>query len=211
MPMADGVTQVQAARWIGDIRAATWLAIGLNMLLRLALLGLLVAVVTAPPDDPRFAGKGIGLRTVLVVLPLSVGIGAYWLWRRQAHGARDAYPVWVDNLFLSSLVLDVAGNVFAWYNAYPWFSVIPHFHGAGASAVTLTSVFRVSVAAALAAANIGHILLEGQEYYADVFFGTDNVRGEADSVNDLLAGVAGTVLYVAVYLLLIRGRRRMGT
>ena len=45
-----------------------------------------------------------------------------------------------------------------------------------------------------------------QEYYTDVFFGTHNVRGVADTVNDLAAGLAGMAVYVGLYAL--RGQLR---
>lgn len=51
----------------------------------------------------------------------------------------------------------------------------------------------------MAVGNVGHILYEGWEYYADVIFGTDNVHGEADIINDLLVGAAASVIYVMAY------------
>ena len=51
---------------------------------------------------------------------------------------------------------------------------------------------------AVGAAQVGHIALEAQEYYSDVLFGLRNVRGTWDTVNDLLAGVAGSLAYAAL-------------
>jgi hypothetical protein len=48
---------------------------------------------------------------------------------------------------------------------------------------------------ALGVANTIHLGLEAQEYYTDVLFGTHNVRGVSDTVNDLAAGLTGTVAY----------------
>ena len=49
---------------------------------------------------------------------------------------------------------------------------------------------------AVGMANTIHVGLEAQEYYTDVLFGTHNVRGVSDTVNDLAAGLAGTGAYV---------------
>ena len=54
------------------------------------------------------------------------------------------------------------------------------------------------VLSAVGAAQIGHIALEAQEYYSDVLFGLRNVRGTWDTVNDLLAGAAGSLVYAGL-------------
>jgi hypothetical protein len=51
---------------------------------------------------------------------------------------------------------------------------------------------------ALGISNTIHVGLEAQEYYTDVLFGTHNVRGVSDTVNDLAAGLAGTLFYVLI-------------
>jgi hypothetical protein len=50
---------------------------------------------------------------------------------------------------------------------------------------------------AVGLAQLGHILLEAQEYYSDVWFGLRNVRGTWDTINDLLAGAGGSAGYAA--------------
>ena len=57
-------------------------------------------------------------------------------------------------------------------------------------------------------ANVIHMLLEAQEYYTDVFFGTHNVRGTFDVVNDLLVGVLGTIVYGLLYLYFFKRHQR---
>jgi hypothetical protein len=56
-------------------------------------------------------------------------------------------------------------------------------------------------------AQLAHIALEAQEYYSDVWFGLRNVRGTWDTVNDLLAGAAGSAVYAGM---LGEWRRRAG-
>ena len=58
---------------------------------------------------------------------------------------------------------------------------------------------------AVGVAQLAHIGLEAQEYYSDVWFGLRNVRGTWDTVNDLLAGAAGSMTY-AWLLSRLRGR-----
>ncbi len=179
------------------------LGLGLGVALRLSILYFL-AEVLLHPDDPRFAGKAIPIRNLVVVLTFSALVPVLFLvmpqrWRR--------YPAWLDDLYLSIFWLDMAGNSFDLYDRYSLFDLIPHFHGTGALAVTLRGV-GLSHLGAFGTANLIHMVLEAQEYYTDVFFGTHNVRGVSDTINDVLAGVGGTAVYgLARYAVERRGER----
>jgi hypothetical protein len=164
-----------------------------NAGLRLSLLAILGEALRQP-DDPRFRGKAIGKRG-LVMIPLSLVVPIKHAVRR---GRSRAYPVWTDNLWLSIFALDLAGNHFDLYERYRYFDALPHAHGTGAATVVAAELGDLPVLSAVGAAQIGHIALEAQEYYSDVAFGLRNVRGTWDTVNDLLAGAAGSLLYAAL-------------
>ena len=166
--------------------------LALNAALRVGITYFLVEVLRHP-DDPRFAGKAIPLRNLLVVGSLSLLFPALHLWRRPW----PRYPAWQDDLYLSIFWLDMAGNSFNLYNRWTYFDAIPHFHGTGALSAVLHGAFGLSAPRAIAGANLIHGLLEAQEYATDVFGGTHNVRGAWDTRNDVLAGLLGSVLYVA--------------
>jgi hypothetical protein len=173
-----------------------------NLGLRASMVGMTAAVVRAGPNDPRYRGKGIGSRMALVGLPSTLAIPALWLrWR-------GPYPVWMDNLYLSIVALDLAGNVFDLYDGYTHFDLIPHAHGGGAVTILAGWLLDVPMLSAIGVAQVGHILLEAQEYGSDVYLGTRNVRGTWDVFGDLLAGVVGSVAYAALYRSLIRGPGR---
>lgn len=178
--------------------AAAWLGRALNVGLRLGLVAMLVEVLRSVPDDPRFLDKGIGVRGVAVMMPASVLVPALWLWRR------GPYPVWMDNLYLSILVVDLGGNVFGLYNGYRHFDLVPHAHGGGSVTILTAWLFRLPVLSAVGVATVGHVLLEAQEYLSDVFLGTRNVRGSWDTIGDLLAGIVGSVGYGLAYLWFVR-------
>jgi hypothetical protein len=101
----------------------------------------------------------------------------------------------------------MAGNLLDLYDRYTYFDLIPHAHGTGAVTVVLSQLMPVGVLGATGIAQAAHILLEAQEYYSDVIFGLRNVRGPWDTINDLLAGLAGSAIYGAAYALF---RRRSG-
>jgi hypothetical protein len=164
----------------------------LNAALRVSL-GYFLIEVLRHPDDPRFAGKAIPLRNLIVVGALSALFPALYVWRRPW----PLYPWGPDNLYLSIFWLDMAGNSLNLYNRFTYFDTIPHGHGTGALASVLHQAFRLPALRAIGVANLIHALLEAQEYATDVFAGTHNVRGAWDSRNDLLAGALGTVLYLA--------------
>jgi hypothetical protein len=177
----------------------SWAKLGwvVNILIHLAMAYFMIEVFVVP-DDPRFAQKAIPIRNLLVVLvfwsvfPISQLV--FKKWRR--------YPVWIESLFLSIFLLDMAGNSFNLYDSYYYFDLIPHFYGPGAVAVVLASGFAISPLGAIGVAGIVHILLEAQEYYTDVWLGTVNVRGLSDTINDLLVGVCGSILFMLIYLYL---------
>jgi hypothetical protein len=162
-----------------------------NVLLR-ASIGYFLAEVLRNPDDPRFAGKAIPIRNLIIVGGLSLLFPALHVVRRRWR----RYPVWTDNLWLSLFWLDMAGNSFDLYDRYTHFDLIPHFHGTGASAVALQRGFGLTRGRAFAIATALHSALEAQEYATDVFFGTHNVRGWWDSVGDLAAGFLGALAYL---------------
>ena len=168
-------------------------------MLRLGILGVLAEALLRR-HDPRYEGKAIGTRG-MVMIPLSVVVPL-------VHALRPGqrrYPIWTDNLWLSIFALDLAGNHFDLYDRYRYFDAIPHAHGTGAVTVVVAELLDLPPLSAVGVAQLAHIGLEAQEYYSDVFFGLRNVRGTWDTVNDLLAGAAGSMAYA---WLLSRLRRR---
>lgn len=181
-----------------------------NIALRLTLLYFLGEVLLLP-DDPRFAGKAIPIRNLIIVVTFSLLLPfIYWLmkkWSGYPFKKWQKYPWWLDNLYLSIFWLDMAGNSFNLYDTYPHFNLIPHFHGAGAIAVIFFGAFGISGLASVGLATIIHVLLEAQEYYTDVFAGTHNVGDISDTINDLLAGILGSLIYLAIFLWFRRQRK----
>jgi hypothetical protein len=173
-----------------DVAVTTRVGLLLNVLLRLSI-GYFLAEVIVRPNDPRFAGKAIPLRNLIVVGGLSLLFPTLHVLTRRW----PSYPIWSDNLYLSIFWLDMAGNSLDLYDRFYYFDLVPHFHGTGAFATVVQRAFGFPALSALGLANAVHVLLEAQEYYTDVLFGTHNVRGVGDTVNDLLAGLAGTAVY----------------
>ncbi|HEX2141871.1 MAG TPA: hypothetical protein VHK28_06285 [Candidatus Limnocylindria bacterium] len=173
-----------------------------NLALRAVILAILVEA-RRHPSDPRYAGKAIGTRG-LVMIPMSLLVPLAHALRRR-HGR---YPVWTDNLWLSVHALDLAGNHFDLYDRYRHFDAIPHAHGTGAGTVVVAELLDMPAWSAVGLAQVGHIGLEAQEYYSDVWFGLRNVRGAWDTINDLLAGAAGSLAYAGALSLWRRGRAR---
>lgn len=177
------------------MRALGWLV---NAALRAWIVGVIVEAIRRP-EDPRYRGKAIGTRGS-VMIPASL---LFPLAQLQPGRRRRPYPLGTDTLYLSLFALDLAGNHFDLYDRYRYFDAIPHAHGTGAFTVAAAELLDLSPLSAVGVAQVGHILLEAQEYYSDVLFDLRNVRGTWDTVNDLLAGAAGSLAYAAVL-----GRRR---
>ena len=167
--------------------------------LRVGMAAMVRQVLRAGPDDLRFVAKGIGPRAAVLVPAVSVAVPVVWLVSR-----RGPYPVWVDDLLLSIVAFDLAGNVFDLYDRYLHFDLLPHAHGTGALTVIIAGATGLPTARAAAFATAGHTLLEVQEIASDVLFGYRNVRGWWDTAGDLAAGAVGTVVYGLAYEHLIR-------
>ena len=166
-----------------------------NIAIRLSILYFLGEVFLFP-DDPRFAGKAIPIRNLIIVLTFSLLFPFFHFIKKRWK----KYPVWFDNLYLSLFWLDMAGNSFNLYDSYYYFDLLPHFHGIGAVAAVLYGAFAFGALSSLGLANIIHVLLEAQEYYTDVFLKTHNVRGVFDPINDLMVGILGAFLYISLII-----------
>ncbi len=178
-----------------DVRAwngGTVLGLGLNLGMRLVIVGV-VGHALLHKDDPRYAGKAIGTRG-LTLVAASLLVPALQLTTRRG----ERYPLATDSLYLSIFALDLAGNYADLYDRYKYFDALPHFHGTGAATVVLAILLRRPLLAGVGVAQLIHVGLEAQEYYSDVFFGLRNVRGTWDTVNDLLAGAAGSLVYAGI-------------
>jgi hypothetical protein len=182
------------------------LGIALALGLRGALFAMLVDILRARPDDHRFVDKGLAPRFAAVGMPVTLVIPTAWLVRRitRRRPALDPYPVWMDDLLLSILALDMAGNVLDLYDRHRHFDLIPHGHGGGAATVLIAWSLRMPMRRAIVVHALGHALLEAQEYGSDVLFGTRNVRGWWDIAGDLGSGVAGSFAYAAGFEILVR-------
>jgi len=166
-----------------------------NLAIRLSILYFLGEVFLFP-DDPRFAGKAIPVRNLIIVLTFSLLFPFFYFIKKRWK----KYPFWFDNLYLSLFWLDMAGNSFNLYDTYYYFDLFPHFHGTGAVAAVFYGAFRFQALSALGMATIIHVLLEAQEYYTDVFLKTHNVREVSDTVNDLVVGILGAALYIGLII-----------
>ena len=175
---------------------------GLNLALRLVIAGV-VGHALLRRDDPRYAGKAIGERG-LVLVAASLVVPVLQLTTRRG----ERYPLATDNLYLSISALDLAGNFADLYDRHEHFDLIPHFHGTGAATVVIAILTRRSLRSAIGVTQLAHVGLEAQEYYSDVRFGLRNVRGKSDTVTDLLAGAAGSVVYAGIAHRRWHGRRQ---
>jgi hypothetical protein len=177
-----------------DERAGRRLATAVNLALRLSILYFTLEAVVAP-DDPRFDGKNLGARNLLILLGFSLLFPALQIARRRW----ERYPVWFDNLYLSMFWMDMLGNSLGLFDRYSHFDLWPHFYGPGAVAVVLAGAFNLPLLAAWLTVQALHALLELQEWVGDLLFGTRNVRGWWDSVLDLTAGLAGATLCLSAF------------
>ncbi|HVM23841.1 MAG TPA: hypothetical protein VM253_00405 [Candidatus Limnocylindrales bacterium] len=189
-------TRFEGAGW-------RYAAIGLNLAIRAMMVFFTIEALAAPDDDPRFEDKGIGIRNAVVMVTYTMVFPAIHLLRRRMW---SSYPWWTDSLWLSILWLDMLGNSLHLYETWYYFDLIPHSTGPGALTVVLMEALRLPFGSSVAIVQIVHILHEAQEYYFDVYFGTENVAHLRETINDLLVGIAGSIAYGIGYSRLRHGR-----
>jgi hypothetical protein len=174
--------------WGSSLPSSSTVGLLLNVALRLAILGFAVEALLAA-DDPRFFGKGIAVRDLILAgAALTLLMPAIHV----ARGRLRAYPIWADSLILSILALDMAGNSLNLYEQAWRFDLVAHAYGPAAGFVALV-LLGLSWLPALLAVNGAHLLLEAQEVLGDAIFGTHNVHGWWDTLTDLATGLAASV------------------
>jgi len=154
------------------------------------------------PDDRRFSGKGIALRNALMVGAFSMFLPALFHLGHKRRG----FPWAADALMITVPVADMAGNSLDLYNNYGSFDLMTHFYGTAAVGGLMSlaangrnirpAPFRWFLAVSFT--TLPHLLLEIQEYWTDIFFGTHNVEGLEDAEGDLLAGIFGAIAGVGI-------------
>jgi hypothetical protein len=169
----------------------------INVLLRVGILIMSIdALVNA--GDERFSGKALGPRDVIISLGFAMVFPLIWKLRYQKK-EWGAYPWWYDDLYLSIFFVDMLGNSLNLYNAWEHWDHIPHFHGPGALALVIAGAFGEPIISAIGIATLLHVILEIQEFYGDLILHTHNVRDTQDTINDMLFGVLGVIVYGAIW------------
>lgn len=183
------------------------MSLALNIFLRASLIFFTLDSIINAGDD-RYAGKGLSIRNVIIVLVFSLVFPAlYFVWHKW-----KSYPMGFDNLYLSIFWLDMFGNFIDFYNVVDFWDTLPHIHGPGALALVFRALGRRSVLESTGTSTMLHVGLEVQEYLGDVMFGSQNVQGAGDTAHDIACGLIGCWAYVGAYALYQRwhGRRAAG-
>jgi hypothetical protein len=191
---AGRCTQTNRPPRVGARPSAPALAWILNGTLRAAIILFAIEAVLAG-SDPRFDGKGIAVRDLILAgAACTLLVPAV----HALRGHRRPYPVWADSLLLSIIVLDMVGNSLNLYSQ-PWrFDLVAHAYGPGAGVIALILLGVAWLPGALIV-NAAHLLLEIQEALGDAVFGTKNVHGWWDTLTDLSVGLATSLALALVW------------
>lgn len=160
----------------------------LNLLIRLWMVWFMIELLLNP-GDPRFAGKISPVRNVLIVFGFAMLFPL--LHRTWDKKPWDRYPWWSDTFYLSAFWVDMAFNSFGLYQYHKYWDLFAHSYGPGALCLAFHWAFHLRPLEALGVVMTSHIVLEGMEFYGDVYGGMHNVQNVADTTNDMLAGVIG--------------------
>ena len=161
-----------------------------NLALRLAIIVMSVdSIVNA--SDPRFAGKALGPRDVLITVGFAMVFPLFWKLRYRKREWHE-YPWWFDALYLSLFVFDMAGNSLGLYNSMPGtFNDVTHTYGPAALTVVLAGAFGFTTLEAIGLTTVLHVILQVEEYYGDRFLGTHNILGMDAEYQQFIGGLLG--------------------
>lgn len=169
-----------------------------NVALRIAILAMSVdAIVNA--SDPRFAGKALAPRDVIISFGFAMVFPLFWKLRYQKRDWQE-YPWWFDALYLSLFAFDMAGNSLGLYNALPGtFNDVTHTYGPAALTIVLAGAFGFTALEAMGLTTMLHVVLQVEEYYGDVFLHTHNFLGVNDEYQQFIGGLLGALVAGGVW------------
>jgi hypothetical protein len=165
----------------------------LNILVRLAILAMSVdALVNSA--DPRFAGKALAPRDVIISFGFAMLFPVLWRLRYRGRAWRE-YPWWFDTLYLSLFAFDMLGNSMGWYNAFPGtFNDVTHTYGPFALTLVLAGAFGFTTLEAMGLATMLHVVLQVEELYGDIYLKTHNFLGAELEYQQFIGGLIGTLV-----------------
>lgn len=182
--------------------------VGLDLALKVALVGLLLLAV-AFPEWPQFQGKGITARVLTYPLSGLVVPAGWWLFLR-----RRPFPVAPDIVVILPFVIDTSGNALDLYDSVYWWDDFMHALNWG----ILTLAFLLAIAPLrlprwnALGLGIGFgaataIAWEGLEYVAFIRNSPERATAYTDTLGDLVLGLSGSMVASSL-LVAIAGRPR---
>jgi hypothetical protein len=181
-------------------------ALGLDLAVRAALVGLLVFAL-ARPDLPQFQGKAMLARAL--TYPLAALIVPAWWWLRGRRGGA-AYPYALDILLVLPFLIDVAGNAANLYDTVDWWDDANHF----VNWAILVSAFglllvRLKVGRweafglAIGFGAVTALLWEFAEYFTFIRNSPELRTAYTDTLGDLALDLGGSVLAATLTVTLL--------
>ncbi len=169
-----------------------------NIGLRAAIIAMSVdAIVNA--SDPRFAGKALAPRDVIITFGFAMVFPLLWRLRYRKREWRE-YPWWFDALYLSMFAFDMAGNSLGLYNSMPGvFNDVTHTYGPAAFTIVLAGAFGSTTLEAMGLATMLHVVLQVEEFYGDRYLGTHNILGMDAEYQQFIGGLLGAIVAGATW------------
>lgn len=169
-----------------------------NILLRIAILAMSVDTIVNA-SDPRFAGKALAPRDVIISFGFAMLFPLFWRLRYRRREWRE-YPWWFDALYLSLFAFDMAGNSLGLYNSHPGtFNDITHTYGNFALTIVLAGAFGFTTLEAMGLATMMHVVLQVEELYGDIYLHTHNILGIELEYQQFIGGMIAVLVAGALW------------
>ncbi len=191
-PLTDFLNRPSTQR---RLRQAGWIALALTKTATLAY----TAEAVIWPDQPKYRGKGMRIRSLGYLAGLSL-VPVAWL----AGDRRSPYPLAADIAMSAPMLVDAAGNSLGIYDAARVDDAV-HFLNAAVFSTLFGAVIssrvesrEAAVAATVAFGLIGEIAFDAMEYAADRVGFTGLGLSARDTIADVAFAALGTAIAAGI-------------
>src|SRR3989338_7987445 len=149
------------------------------------------------------------LTATFTILGLIITQSAAWIILEFVQSKlRRPYQWWIMSLVVLSMTLDMAGDLFHWYDRFFWYDAVLHFFGSSVAALWVWNVFMIVYSKRaphklilLAVFGLGiamGVSYELEEYLEDYFTGSHRLGDAFDTGHDLLLNTVGVLCAIAI-------------
>ncbi|EKD78406.1 MAG: hypothetical protein ACD_41C00349G0010 [uncultured bacterium] len=151
----------------------------------------------------------IPLTATFTILGLIITQGAAWIILEIVQARlRRPYQGWIMSLVVLAMTLDMAGDLFHWYDRFFWYDASLHFFGSAVAGLWVWNIAtiiyskraprKLILLCSFGLAVAMGVAYEIEEYLEDYFTGSHRLGDAFDTGHDLLLNTLGVTVAVTI-------------